>query len=275
LVYLSPGGGDAVEIREFDAKTLKFVPDGFHLPTAKTNINWIDADHLFVGSDFGKGSLTDSGYPRIQKIWKRGTNISQAKTIIEVDSKSVSAGARHYSDNDSTIDIITDNATFWTRKYWQLIDNKAIKLDLPETARIVDVINGQLIVLIKQNWKYLNNEYKQGSILLIKPAQLRGGKGSVTVLVEDNPKAIIEDVVATAKGILVITLEDVKSRINFYKHKNGDWTATQIDLPKSGQITIETSDHNSGAFIARYEDFLTPPTLYAVDENHRGQILVF
>ena len=43
------------------------------LPEAKSDVAWKDRDTLFVGTDFGPGSLTDSGYPRIVKEWKRGT----------------------------------------------------------------------------------------------------------------------------------------------------------------------------------------------------------
>jgi prolyl oligopeptidase len=63
LVSLSPGGGDAEEIREFDPQALAFEPNGFSLPTAKSSVAWRDADSLFVGTDFGPGSLTSSGYP--------------------------------------------------------------------------------------------------------------------------------------------------------------------------------------------------------------------
>ena len=67
LVRLSPGGGDAVEIREFDSKSKSFVEDGFSFPVAKSQAQWIDADTLYIGTDFGPDSFTDSGYPRIGK----------------------------------------------------------------------------------------------------------------------------------------------------------------------------------------------------------------
>ncbi len=35
-------------------------------------------DSVFVGTDFGPGSLTKSGYPRIVKEWKRGTPLAEA-----------------------------------------------------------------------------------------------------------------------------------------------------------------------------------------------------
>jgi prolyl oligopeptidase len=55
LLSLSPGGGDAVEIREFDTGSLSFVEDGFFVPLAKSAAGWIDENRIFVATDFGPG----------------------------------------------------------------------------------------------------------------------------------------------------------------------------------------------------------------------------
>ena len=73
MVSLSNGGGDAVEIREFDLDKAAFVAGGFTIPNAKTDVAWAGPDALFVGTDFGPGTLTDSGYARMVKLWRRGT----------------------------------------------------------------------------------------------------------------------------------------------------------------------------------------------------------
>ncbi|MBC7938724.1 MAG: S9 family peptidase, partial [Chitinophagaceae bacterium] len=64
LVSLSRGGADARVQREFDTVDKAFVAGGFSLPEAKSSIDWIDIDSVYVATDFGAGSLTDSGYPR-------------------------------------------------------------------------------------------------------------------------------------------------------------------------------------------------------------------
>src|SRR5512146_57597 len=63
LISLSPEGGDAVTVREFDIPSRTFVKDGFELPVAKSNVGWIDENTLYVGTDFGPGSMTTSSYP--------------------------------------------------------------------------------------------------------------------------------------------------------------------------------------------------------------------
>ena len=93
LITLSRGGGDASVVREFDTSSKSFVGDGFILPEAKSNVSWVDRDTTFVGTDFGAGSLTNSGYPRIVKLWKRGTPLSAATLVFEGSLDDVAVGA--------------------------------------------------------------------------------------------------------------------------------------------------------------------------------------
>ena len=80
-------------VREFDLKTKEFVTDGFYLPEAKSEVAWRDRDTLYVGTDFGPGSLTASGYPRIVKEWKRGTPLAEATLVFEGKTEDVSVDA--------------------------------------------------------------------------------------------------------------------------------------------------------------------------------------
>jgi len=64
MLALSRGGGDAVVHREFDTSQRSFVENGFALAEAKSSVSWRDADTLWVGTDFGEGSLTTSGCAR-------------------------------------------------------------------------------------------------------------------------------------------------------------------------------------------------------------------
>lgn len=83
LIALSRAGAYAQVVREFDLTTRTFVSNGFNLPEAKGTVSWIDADHIFVATDFGPGSISRSGYPRLVKVWTRGTPLSAASTILE------------------------------------------------------------------------------------------------------------------------------------------------------------------------------------------------
>jgi prolyl oligopeptidase len=122
------------------------VKDGFHLPLAKGFAGWIDADTLFVSTDFGEGSMTDSGYPRIVKRWKRGTPLAAAKLIYEADVTSVSASASRLHSAGDDIDLIRDGKTFWTSERYQLIDGSRKHLELPLSASVNGAFQGRLII---------------------------------------------------------------------------------------------------------------------------------
>jgi prolyl oligopeptidase len=89
ILALSRGGSDAVVMREFDLEKKTFIKDGFYVPQAKGDVSWIDKNTLLISTDFGEGTLTTSGYPRIAKIWKRGTPLKEAKTVFEGKEKDV------------------------------------------------------------------------------------------------------------------------------------------------------------------------------------------
>ncbi|MDW8480088.1 MAG: hypothetical protein RML12_10255 [Xanthomonadales bacterium] len=92
LVRLSRGGADATVVREFDLRAKRFVADGFRLPEAKSSVSWRSRDEIFVGTDFGPGSLTDSGYPRTARLWRRGTPLAEAPVVFEGEKGDVYAG---------------------------------------------------------------------------------------------------------------------------------------------------------------------------------------
>lgn len=81
LISLSRGGADATVVREFDIPSKTFVADGFNIAEAKSDMYYWDRDTVFVGTDFGSGSMIDSGYPRITKKWQRGQPLTEAEVI--------------------------------------------------------------------------------------------------------------------------------------------------------------------------------------------------
>src|SRR5688572_17295684 len=174
LLSLSPGGGDADEVREFDPETRAFVAGGFSVPTAKTSIAWRDADSLFIGTDFGPGSLTESGYPRQVRLWPRGTPRARAQLLYETKPESVSANGFRLRSAGGDVDLIADGRTFYETDYYQLLpDGSLHRLDLPPTARIDDLYVGRLIISLKDDWQRGDRKFTRDSILLADPGTLR------------------------------------------------------------------------------------------------------
>jgi len=266
LVDLSPGGGDATVTREFNSTDKTFVKDGFFLPLAKGGANWIDTDTLFVSTDFGEGSMTDSGYPRIVKRWKRGTSLSEAETVYEGDVKSVSAYASRLRSAGGDIDLVRDGITFWTSERYQLTDGELKHLELPPSATVYGAFQGRLILSLKEGWTRAGLSYPQGAVLIADTTALYAdGKGAVDVLIEPDNTTIVQSVNTTDSTILVTVLENVRGKIYRYNPgPEGRWERSLIQFPDNGSLKITSTDDTSGNFFARYESFTSPPALYYV-----------
>jgi prolyl oligopeptidase len=281
LVSLSPGGGDAEEVRELDPETGSFVEGGFFLPTAKTNVAWRDADTLFVGTDFGPGSLTESGYPRIVKLWKRGTPLSTARTLYEGKPTSVSVAGYRLRSDEGDVDLVSEGLTFWETSYQQLVGDALQPLDLPPTAEVSDIFRGRLLVSLKEEWKRGDRTYAQDGVLIADPVALRAGgtaAGGIDVLVETAGDEVVQAVGAAKSGILVTMLDKVRGRLYRYeptgagetvggtmRHSTG-WSRRAIPFPDNGSLSVTSVDDASGDAFVKFESFVTPPALYHVPD---------
>ena len=264
LMRLSPGGGDAVVTREFNSETLSWVEDGIYLPLAKGGASWIDAETLFVSTDFGEGTMTDSGYPRIVKRWKRGTPLESAETLFEGAKEDVSVSAFRMRSEGGDIDMLRVGKTFWASDRYQLLDDGMHQLQMPQSATINGVFQGRIILSLKQDWKRGETTYPQGAVLIADPGALHeDGKGKLEVLIEPNETTVVQSVVTTDSSILVEVLENVRGKIYRYlPGPEGQWESDLINFPDNGSLSITSTDDESGDFFASFESFTSPPALY-------------
>jgi len=262
LISLAPGGGDAAQIREFDVESKQFVENGFTVPTAKSQVSWRDADTLYVATDFGADTLSKSGYPRLVKVWKRGTDLATAPTLYEADENSMSAAVNVVRMSDSKqIDVLTDNLTYWTSKVSVIIDGRLQPIAIPATAMIRGGYHGKLVVWLKADWQVGERRYPAGAIVLVDPS---AANEQPDLVVAPDAHSIVSDVVATPKGMLISTLDDVRGRLARYTLGVKGWEHATVAFPDNGSLSIESVNDDTGAAIVQFQTFLTPPSLYFV-----------
>ncbi|HHL31863.1 MAG TPA: S9 family peptidase [Oceanospirillales bacterium] len=268
LVFLSPGGSDAIEVREFDLKKKKFIKDGFNVPLAKTQISWIDKNSVFIGTEFGKDSMTDSGYPRTVRIWKRNSPLSAAKIIYTADKTAMSTRAQRI-DNDLQFDLLTDNTSFWLNNKYQIRDGEIIALAIPKSATISGIYHNKLVLSLKQDWQFNQQNFIQGEIVLVDISLLRGEPGTIESIIKPDGSTVIDGVNVTSQGLLITILEDVKAKLcRYQKQDDGQWLIQTIAFPDNGAISISSVDDETGDFFVQYESFITPPSLYYVNSKN-------
>jgi len=266
LVSLSPGGTDADVVREFDISTGAFVQGGFTLPEAKSNVAWYDENTLFVGTDEGAGSLTDSGYPRLVKLWERGTDFAQARLIAEGEQTDISMNGFSVLDGETRYRFVRRGPSFWTSEYALVTDNgDTVPLPLPEDAEFEAVLGGFVIGKLNSPMETSAGTEQPGALLAWSLDDvLDGGDPQPFAVFRPSETQAVEQVAASENKLWVKVLDDVSGKLIELTPDATGWTERAMDLPANSTIQIaETSGTGDTAFVT-VESMLTPPTLYAV-----------
>jgi prolyl oligopeptidase len=270
IMQLSNGGKDANVKREWDIKTRSFVAGGFTLPEAKSDTTWLDKDTLLVGTDWGPGSLTESGYPFIVKKLKRGQALSDAVEIYRGTVKDVAAGAYRIDDGTRYHHFLNRSPTFFTNETSHLADDGSVtKLDLPNKHGLSGIKDGILYFTIQTPWtpRGATSAIPTGSLLSAPLAALKATTGPlpVTVIYSPGPREALQGASVAKAGIFVTLTRNVKSEVRLYKqNRRGRWTFTPIALPANGVASLSDSGLRQDEVFFSYNDFITPPSiLYA------------
>lgn len=272
LVRLSPGGSDASVVREYDIKAKAFVAGGFTLPVAKSDAAYLDKDTILFGTDFGPGSMTASSYPRIVKLWHRGTPIAGAKTIFTAETSDVSARPDVARGPFGVVPLITRGVTFFTAEYFYVLPSgTTLKLPLPLGADAKGVTAGDLIFTLRNDWTPEGGKpIPQGSLVAFNAQAfaLKKAPPSYTVLYTPDARGTIDDVSAGRDAVYASIFENVTGAVHEFRlGENGAWSDAALDLPNGGSTHIVSTDDWSSQAYFTFESFLQPVTLYAYDRK--------
>lgn len=269
MVTLSRGGGDASVVREFDARTKAFVKDGFSLPEAKSDVSWKDENTLWLGTDFGEGSLTKSGYPRFAKEWKRGTPFASATTVFEGTVDDVASTAYSIHTPEGRYDMVNQTPEFFRGTNYIMRDGKLVKLEIPEDADLQGIFKKQLLLSLRSDWTAGGKTYPQDALLAIDFDTFLGGGRDFSVLFKPQERVALGSVASTRNFLLVTTLDNVKSKLYKYTLTGKDWKSEEIVLPGLGTAGVIGATDEDDVFYITYNDFLTPASLYIVKDGKK------
>ncbi|MDO3648849.1 prolyl oligopeptidase family serine peptidase [Nocardia mangyaensis] len=267
IIHLSRGGADATVEREFDMTTRSFIaPEdgGFFLPEAKSRIGWIDADTVYVGTDFGPGSLTDSGYPRIAKRWARGTALATADTVYEGEASDVSISAGYDRHPGFERHYVARSTDFFNEEVFLLDDDGSWRLVETPTDADVGWYRDWLTVRLKTAWETGGTTYEPGSLLVTDlPGFLAGGR-EFEVLFAPDPHTSLHTYGWTENHLILTTLRDVQTELRVLTPGPDGWTSTELpDTPAMSTTSINNLDPLEGGdeFMLTTTGFTTPTTL--------------
>ncbi len=267
LIALSRGGADATVTREFDLSTKSWVEDGFFRPEAKGALSWIDRDNVYVFTDFGDGTLTESGYPRIVKRWTRGTPLASAAVVYEgkADDMYISAGRDHTPGFER--DFVSRTIAFYNDEVYLVgADGGLTKVDAPNSAN--KSANREWITLeLREPWTVGGKTYKAGSLLAAKFDDFMAGKRAFDVLFEPTDTSSLAGFSWTRNHLILNVLEDVKNKLTVLTPGTSGWSRRPLQgVPEFGTVSARAVDSDeSDALWLTVTDYLTPTSLLLGD----------
>ncbi|MEV7229444.1 prolyl oligopeptidase family serine peptidase [Polymorphospora sp. NPDC051019] len=263
LVSLSRGGADATVVREFDLVDLAFVADGFTLPEAKTDVGWIDVDHIYVGTDLGPGSLTASGYPRVVRRWRRGTPLAQALTVFEGRVEDVAVHASHDPTPGFVRDFVSRRIDFFrSESHLLAADGTLRRVDVPDDADW-DVHREWLLVRPRSDWTVGDVTHPAGALLVTTFDEFLAGGRDLTVLFVPDARTSVSEYAWTRNHLLLVVLRDVRTELLVLTPGPDGWRREPLPggpaMDHSGILDTEP-DHDD-YYVTTSEGFLQPDTL--------------
>ncbi len=263
LVELSRGGADASVVREFDLGERQFRADGFFVAEAKSDVGWIDADQIYVCTDFGPGSLTTSGYPRLVKQWRRGTPLADAVTVFEGKPEDVGVNALHDPTEGFERDFVLRSIDFFTsERFLRRPGGELVRLAIPDDAGF-DVQREWLLVRTRSPWQVGGASYPAGALLAAKFDEFLAGDRHLTVLFEPDAHTSLSYFAWTRHHLMVNLLRDVRSELVVLTPADGQWQRAALPgVPEFAQTEIaETDPDHSDEFMLLSSGFTQPGTL--------------
>jgi len=263
LISLSRGGADASETREFDLQTMRFVDGGFYRPEAKGGIGWIDRNNVFIYTDFGNGSKTTSGYPRIVKHWQRGSSLDQAKTIYEGLLDDMYISAFHDATPGYERSFVVRTLAFYNSEtYWIRDDGSLVKIDAPNSAE-KSLFKDYLLLSLREPLTSGQQIYPAGSLLVTNFQDFMGGKRDFQLLFEPTESSSLASFTNTQNHLLLNLLEDVKNTIVVATPGPDGWRQRPLEeVPRIGSMSVSPVDaYQSDLFWLTSSDYLNPTTL--------------
>ena len=274
LIALSRGGADANVTREFNLATKSWVEGGFFRPEAKGGLAWIDQDTVFAYTDFGDGSMTTSGYPRIVKQWKRGTDLASAAVVYEglADDMYISAGRDHTPGFERS--YVSRTLAFYNNELYLIgADGQLQRIEAPNSAE-KSFFRNWLTFELREPWTIAGTEYPAGSLLATALDGWMAGKRDVQVLFTPTDTTSLAGYTWTNNHLVLNVLDDVKNRLEVLTPATGWSRAPLAGAPAFGTISVGAVDRDSSdALWMSSADYLTPSTLSLVEIGQQPEVL--
>jgi prolyl oligopeptidase len=278
LISLSDGGKDAVVVREFDTTTKAFIDGGFILPEGKHRISWLDRDTLLVATDFGDGTLTESGYPYIVKSLSRGQTLAQATEVYRGEQSDGGYGVSPavYRNKDGAVEAVLFSRPLDTfrSETWQWLNGRAVKLRIPNRVSVYGTMGDLLIFSPDEAWSFAGADAQAGSLQAYSLSTLREGSrvtfdNQASEIFTPGPRQSISAVTVFSDRVVVAINDNVRGRLSTFANLGEwGWSERQVEVPDNSAVSLGDASKSRDALFVSSQNFLTPQTLGLLEVDY-------
>ncbi len=275
LLRLSPGGGDDVEIREFDLNKGVFVADGFKMDKSRAFAEWLGPDKLLVAHTLEGAPKTLAGWPASIRIWSRGTPLAQAKSVYEGQASDAVLQISTVGSGAQALGVITRAIDFSNFEVLLVNPNgKPELLPFPRSINSLGVLGASsrhVIAQLSQDVTMEGKLFKAETVVAYdaSPSAHEGHRVSAVYSPVDDEfvDAAFGGLATTRDDVLLIVNTNLRQRIIGSHFSNGQWTKREVFKACAGEtLTVRSDERDRNEFIASISGFVTPRSQYLFRE---------
>jgi prolyl oligopeptidase len=270
LLMLSPGGGDEVELREFDLLKAQFVKSGFRTAAGRTQVAWLSRDRVLIAHAAPHELLTVAGYPAAVHLWSRGTPLESAPVVARGEAPdailllaAMGAGSNRIGVMTRAIDYSTFELT--------LIDaaGKVTAIDLPRRVKsfgLLAATSRHLIMQLTEPAVIAGQALPAETVLAydVFPSQPNSKRVSV-IFAPDNGDVVNDPyrgIVATATRVSLIVDRHLAKRVVGAAFDGALWKIhDELARAPGTNLTLVASDPVGEDVVVDQGGFITPTHL--------------
>ncbi|MFM7848696.1 MAG: prolyl oligopeptidase family serine peptidase [Rubrivivax sp.] len=273
LLSLHEAGGDESELREFDLATGRFVEGGFRVAKSRSMAVWVDADTLLLGHTLGDTPRTMTGWPAQAVLWRRGTQLAEAKAVLRLEPKHalfmpVDAGA----GGQAVLAQAIDYSTFALHRV--TADGQVRALPLPPKLKMAFAANAtHLFAQLAAPAERDGRTVPADSVVAVPLA----GDGKFEVVYAARPREVVDtfDSFQVSRDAVALPLRSgLALRVDLARREAEGWRATNLVSAEPGVTpAVDSGDAEGDAFVVMRNGFLVPPVQELVRTTGQRTVL--
>jgi prolyl oligopeptidase len=270
LLMLSPGGGDQVELREYDLSRAEFVKHGFRTEASRAQAAWLSRDRVLIEHTLTDEPRTVAGWPTRVHLWSRGAPLKSAPIVARGEPADAILQLAAVGEGSKRFGLVTralDYSTFELK----LVDatGNSTPVDLPRRLKPFGVLAAtarHLIVQLGEPAVISGETVAAESVLAYDIAPEQASSKRVSVVFAPHGGDVINDffrgIAATATKVSFVVDRHLAKRVVVAELEAGHWkTHDELAGEPGTNLTLVASDPVGEDVIAEQAGFITPTRL--------------